>query len=221
MDGHGLWGDDDDPYIATAYQEGGTLSALMTELIPHTQEDLIRVMRDTTIGVIELHAQKVIHCDIKPSNVGLSQQATAKVLDLGLSCYQGSRVMPDMPSGGQIIITGSTLPYSDNSPLVRGTPGRSMPPEAYISDTPVLDSRDIWSIGVTAYAIFTKKFPFKTPPALSGALAYQQAAREKPEEISAAAAPEEIRRIVMAAIDPESKQRPNLQALFKSFEAAA
>jgi len=105
-------------------------------------ELLIKVCRDVTTGLKELHRQKIIHRDIKPHNVLIFLEETslgtipkAKLTDFGLS-----RVMDKRPDG----VTTS-----------RGNRGTDtyLPPEVYLhteGDMPfdLQPSFDIFSLGI-------------------------------------------------------------------------
>ncbi|MHC4547294.1 MAG: protein kinase domain-containing protein [Planctomycetota bacterium] len=135
------------------YVEGGSLQALLgtdRRLIPAQAADLARGI---LAGLKEAHAHDVVHGDLKPGNVLLSSDRTAKLVDFGLS-----RLMGDI-----------SLTHSDDLQLI-GTP-LYMAPEVVTGERPSAAS-DLWSAGVMLYRMLTGRFPFagKTLPALSHAV---------------------------------------------------
>ena len=76
---------EDVPFIVEEYLAGGTLSTRLTL-------GRIRASRDALdLGIVlagavgALHAARIIHCDIKPSNIGFTAAGVVKLLDFGLA----------------------------------------------------------------------------------------------------------------------------------------
>ncbi len=63
--------------------QGGTLASRLEPGLP--LGDVVGWMLQATCGVIEAHAQGVLHRDIKPDNLFLTDQGTVKVLDFGIA----------------------------------------------------------------------------------------------------------------------------------------
>jgi serine/threonine protein kinase/tetratricopeptide (TPR) repeat protein len=96
-------------------------------------------------GLRTAHAQRIIHCDIKPENIMISNSGQVKLLDFGLA--------------RQIAKPGSYVTYLSGSTGVSGTPGY-MAPEVMLEETPVAQS-DIFSFGVVLYEILSGTHPFR------------------------------------------------------------
>ncbi len=83
------------PLIVQEYLAGGTLtSRLRTE--PMSIPDILELGITLAEALHHLHGRGVIHCDIKPSNLGFTDQGVVKVLDFGLA-----RVVHETLGNGQ------------------------------------------------------------------------------------------------------------------------
>ncbi|KAG5913548.1 hypothetical protein E4U42_001018 [Claviceps africana] len=108
---------------------------------PYHDESCRCWFRDLLLGIEYLHAQGVIHRDIKPDNLLLSDDDVLKIVDFGVSeMFDKSDSMRVSKSAG--------------SPAF-------MPPELcgkhqHVSGT----AADIWSMGVTLYCLKYGKIPF-------------------------------------------------------------
>jgi eukaryotic-like serine/threonine-protein kinase len=71
------------PLIAMEYLEGRTLSHVMAESLTRDAARTIAVQ--IASGLVAAHAQQVVHGDLKPANVIVSADGTAKILDFGLA----------------------------------------------------------------------------------------------------------------------------------------
>ncbi|KAI6241491.1 Protein kinase domain-containing protein [Aphelenchoides fujianensis] len=130
----------DDPndnylYMVFEYVERRSLLELPTDT-PLDEETAWKYFRDTLKGLEYLHFQKIVHRDIKPSNLLLSETDCVKIADFGVSCEF---------EGIDAFLTGTA-----------GAPA-FMAPEALTGDG---RAQDIWSLGITLYALVYGKVPF-------------------------------------------------------------
>ncbi|KJK77652.1 hypothetical protein H634G_07391 [Metarhizium anisopliae BRIP 53293] len=114
---------------------------------PYNDESCRHWFRDLLLGIEYLHAQGVVHRDIKPDNLLLSDDEVLKIVDFGVS------EMFDKPENMRIS-------KSAGSPAF-------MPPELCGKHQEVSGkAADIWSMGVTLYCLKYGKIPFNRPTVL-------------------------------------------------------
>ncbi len=140
------------------------------------------------------HQFGVLHRDVKPANIFLSQQGghvMPKLIDFGLSKILDAEesASPTAPT------TGAGVPI--------GTP-HYMSPEQAIGE--VVDARcDVWSIGVVLYECLTGRPPYDAPtlPAL-----LMKIANERPRPVDERAdVPADVAAIVHRALEPDRDRR--------------
>jgi tRNA A-37 threonylcarbamoyl transferase component Bud32 len=72
--------------LITEYLEGGSLfDHLHKRGTKFTEERLINIALDMALGMNYLHAKKILHCDLKSSNILLDEHFNVKLADFGLS----------------------------------------------------------------------------------------------------------------------------------------
>jgi serine/threonine-protein kinase len=131
--------DDGQSFIAMACYDGETLKKKIARRTM-SLEDVVRVAIEVGEGLAKAHAKGIVHRDIKPDNVFITDDGTAKILDFGLAKL-----------AGQVRLTraSSTL----------GTVAYMSPEQAGGQE---IDTRtDIWSLGVVLYEMISGRLPFR------------------------------------------------------------
>lgn len=75
-------------YIQTEICKRGSLAAYFEQHcseVPLTEDQIWRILSDLIQGISYIHQQGVVHLDIKPANVFISQNGTLKIGDFGLA----------------------------------------------------------------------------------------------------------------------------------------
>jgi len=128
--------------IVMEYVEGGTLKDPLERQGPMTIEQAVPILDQIMRAFHDAHGAGVIHRDIKPQNIMLTQDGMVKVTDFGIAKLRQPDSGETVTQGGQ----GGTLKY--------------MSPEQ-ISNISAVDARsDLYSIGMTAYEMLAGDLPF-------------------------------------------------------------
>jgi len=129
---------EDEHFIAMACIEGENLQDRVSEG-PLPLDDALTITLQLTNALHEAHSKGVVHRDMKPSNVMISDKGHAILMDFGLAKLHGQT---------RITQEGTTL----------GTIGFMSPEQAEGKD---VDQRsDIWSLGVMLFEMITGRQPF-------------------------------------------------------------
>ncbi|CAH0713398.1 unnamed protein product, partial [Brenthis ino] len=171
---------EDQLYLVFQLLEGGPVIDIPSE--NPLSEDLARkYFRDAVLGVEYLHFQRIAHRDIKPANLLLGD-GRVQVADLG-ACGE-------LAGAGQL--SGAV-----------GTPAFRAP-----ESTDIGEAADIWSLGVTLYAMVTGKVPWIAPTAedlRKKILAEPLTFPTKPQ------VSKPLRRLLLKMLDKDSKNRATMQ----------
>src|SRR5689334_69456 len=137
-------------FIVMQYIEGETLAEKMSRE-PLSISTALAIIEQAAEGLGEAHAQSIVHRDIKPQNMMLTQRGQLKILDFGLAkqMLSGDSVDNEAPTQERLSTAGHvvrTMPY--------------MSPEQVRGD-PLTPSSDIFSLGITLYEALAGKHPFK------------------------------------------------------------
>ncbi|MDY5589733.1 MAG: Stk1 family PASTA domain-containing Ser/Thr kinase [Arcanobacterium sp.] len=175
------------PYIVMEYVKGRTVS----KLLGNGQALPINEAVQITVGVLSAleysHYEGIIHRDIKPGNIMITQDGKVKVMDFGIA---------------RAVADSSATMTSTNS--VVGT-AQYLSPEQARGE--VVDARsDLYSTGCLLYELLTGKPPFQGDSAV--AVAYQHVS-EQPKAPSSVAPdiPEAIDRVVMKSLAKKRDER--------------
>jgi eukaryotic-like serine/threonine-protein kinase len=130
------------PYLVMDYVEGLPLNRYCEENALSVNERL-KLFLQICSAVIYAHQNLIIHCDIKPSNIFITNDGVPKLLDFGIA----KLTAPDSPQ---------TL---DRHSTQMMTPEYASPEQ--ILGLPVTTAADIYSLGVVLYELLSGHRPFK------------------------------------------------------------
>jgi serine/threonine protein kinase len=136
---HEINEEEDESFIVMEHIEGRSLKEKILKK-PLDQGDSLNIAIQVAEGLEEAHKKGIIHRDIKPGNIMVTDNGQAKVMDFGLA-----KVL------GKSLITKEAK--------TMGT-GAYMSPEQ--AQGKAVDQRtDIWSLGVVMYEMLAGALPFK------------------------------------------------------------
>ncbi|MGB9779237.1 Stk1 family PASTA domain-containing Ser/Thr kinase [Caldanaerobacter sp.] len=173
-------------YIVMEYVKGHTLKEIIKENGgPLEIERAVNIARQVAKALDHAHKNKIIHRDIKPQNILITEDDVVKVTDFGIA---------RAANGATITYTGDVI----------GTAYYFSPEQAKGS---IVDERtDIYSLGIVLFEMLTGKVPFEGESPISVALKHIQEDIIPPSRFNEKV-PEELDKIVMKA----TQKDPNLR----------
>jgi serine/threonine protein kinase len=134
------------PYFVMEFVSGINLSQLVRRLGPLPVPEACSIARLAASALQYAHEQKVIHRDVKPSNLMITAEGEVKLLDLGLAQILELKVEDSLSRADQVL---GTLAY--------------MSPEQLSGRQQVTRQSDIYSLGVTLHELLTGQRPSEQP----------------------------------------------------------
>lgn len=138
--------DEQGDYLVLEWAAGGSLKDRLTKEGPLPEADVIAIARKIGSALAYAHGKGVIHRDLKPHNILLTEGGEPKLADFGLA-----RSVDDL--------TLSTSRAAAGSPLY-------MAPEQHNSSRDADARSDLYSFGKTLYQLATGKLPNSPDPRL-------------------------------------------------------
>lgn len=181
-------------YYVTAIRDGESLRTRLDRQRELPVAEAIRVMRDVADAIACAHAHGILHHELKPSRVVVSDSSAA-VTDIGVA-----PAIRFASASGSLTSTGFVL----------GTPGYTAP-ELAMAD-PQCDHRaDIYALGAVAYVLLSGQTPVGgTSP--QEVFAAQVLATPVPVSARRSAVPPALSSVVMACLEKRPADRPQTAA---------
>src|SRR5262249_30066367 len=128
-------------YLVLEYVDGPSAHALLNQFGRLSVGDAIHIVLDIARALEHAHSRNIVHRDIKPDNILITQSGVAKLADLGLA----KRI--DEASHLTAARQGFGTPYY-------------MPYEQAMNAKSVDGRSDIYALGATLYHLVTGELPF-------------------------------------------------------------
>lgn len=193
-------GDAGHPFLVMELIEGGTLRELLRERGPMPPHAVVAVLRPVLGGLGEAHRAGLVHRDVKPENVLISDDGEVKLVDFGLV-----RAIAEAGITSTSVILG-TASYLSPEQVAGGPTG---------------PRSDVYSAGIMAFELLTGTTPFKGDSAL--AVAQQRLDRDVPPPSSViAGVPPQFDAFIACATARNPDDRfPDASAMAEELEAIA
>jgi serine/threonine-protein kinase len=134
---------DGSQYIAMEFIEGVDCDKMLSRRGRIPEKEAVRIASQVARALSYAHSKRLVHRDIKPGNIIVASDGTAKLTDLGLAKSTSA-------TAAKLTQTGITM----------GTPHYISPEQAMGSRD--LDIRsDIYSLGATLYHLVAGRVPFE------------------------------------------------------------
>jgi eukaryotic-like serine/threonine-protein kinase len=137
-------------YIVMPFIEGRTLKQVISKQ-PLENLSALSIAIQVADAIASAHARGIIHRDIKPTNIIVSDQGYVRVLDFGLAKMMSLDTGEDGDKNAERTVTEIGVPY--------GTLGYGSPEQA--AGDRVDHRTDIFSLGVMIYEMVTGQKPFR------------------------------------------------------------
>ena len=187
--------DDGSRYIVMEYMPGGSLAKVIADESMLSERRSVTLVSSLCSALTELHSRDITHRDVKPGNVLLAEDGTAKLADFGLA-----RFIDPTTLSNPLTKTGDTL----------GTVAY-MAPEQLGATNKANARSDIYSLGVVFYQLVTGIMPVGNVRPLSEVrpeLAHFDAAVMRAIEAEPARRYESVREFGEALIRAHEDGRP-------------
>jgi serine/threonine-protein kinase len=174
--------------------EGHTLRDYLNEQGKLSISDGVKFLLPVLSALGAAHKLGIVHRDIKPENILISKEGRVKIADFGLA--KGPLLGSTMTAESSVIL--GSVSYLSPEQVQRG----------------IADSRsDVYSIGITAFEIFTGKKPFEGAEPIQ--IAYMHVNNRVPRisEI-VEGVPQALDDLIYRATSSDPDQRPRDAAIF-------
>lgn len=173
-------------FIVMELVEGKTLSELIEEKGRLDYKEAINITRQVASALSLAHKNQIVHRDIKPHNILITNTGVAKLADFGIA----KAVSASTIIGGNNKVMGSVHYFSPEQ--ARG---------AYVDER-----SDIYSLGIVLYEMLTGKVPFDGDNPISIALMHINDPMP-PVSAEVPGIPPQLEKIIMKATDKYQTNR--------------
>ncbi len=175
----------DTEYIVMEYVDGINLKQYLKKKDALSWKEALHFASQIARALSHAHSKGIVHMDIKPQNIMLPKDGTAKVADFGIAMVE------DAPEQGDSDEAVGSIHY--------------ISPEQARNEN--IDARtDIYSLGVVMYEMLTGKLPFDGNSAAEVAVQQYSVIPDAPSVLNPGI-PEELEEITLKAMQPDPSER--------------
>jgi len=176
-------------FIVMEFVNGGDLFDRVANHGAFTEPAAARLLLEVAGALALLHAQGMVHADIKPENMLLTDDGHIKLVDFGLSCEISSTAEK----------SDGTLAY--------------WAPELFTSPTP-RRPMDMWALGVVLFIMLTGEHPFDSRGTADNETLKYNIRKKKPD-FSCWTASTEARKLTSALLNKNPEERLTIEELLQ------
>ena len=173
-------------YIIMEYVAGCTLKEYIQHHARVSVQEAVKITIAIAEGLEHAHAMGIVHCDVKPHNILITDTGRIKVTDFGIA---------------RAINSAATMMYTNS---VMGSAHYISPEQA--SGKSINVSTDIYSLGVVLYELLTGEVPFLGETPVSVALQHVKDRVVAPR-IKNNLIPPQLEQVVLVALEKEPGKR--------------
>ncbi|MGV8040059.1 MAG: protein kinase [Thermoanaerobaculaceae bacterium] len=174
-------------FLSMELVEGGGLRGLLTEKGRLGADETVALGRQLAAALAHFHALGLVHRDVKPGNILIAPDGTAKLCDLGLT---------------RALQHGDTV---TESAMLMGTPAYMAPEQGLHPE--VSPAADVYALGLTLWECLSGEVPLKGDTALDTLMRRQKLA-PRPLRGSVPGCPPWLDRLLRQMLDPDPARRP-------------
>ncbi len=176
------------PFLVLEYAPGRTLKEIIEDHAPLDFNAAANYTAQILMALAHAHERGIIHRDVKPQNVIVSDSGVVKLTDFGIARD----------------ITATTLTFSGDKVL--GSVHYISPEQANGKDCSEMS--DIYSVGIMLFEMLTGKLPFEGDSAVAVALMHVQTELIIPDmNVDGAPIPPAFREIILRACEKDQNFR--------------
>jgi len=174
------------PYLVMPFLPGGTLKQRLGQPIPW--QEALRLLLPVADALAYAHAHNILHRDVKPSNILLTENNQPMLTDFGIA-----KIL-DLEDGQTLTATGVGV----------GTP-EYMSPEQGLGK-PVGPQADVYSLGVVLYELLTGRKPYTADTPMAVVLKHLHDPLPRPSQF-VKDLPEAVEKILLKALAKDPADR--------------
>ena len=174
-------------FIVMEYVRGGTLAERIEREGALPPAEAAALAGQVARALRAAHGRGIVHRDIKPQNVLLTEEGEVKVADFGIAKALDSK-------------------SHTSTGVVLGTPYYVAPEQ--VLNQPVSERSDLYSLGVVLYQMLTGEVPFEADTAWGVAMKHVQEEPHPPREVNPGV-PEGLNDLTMRLLAKDPDGRPS------------
>jgi len=182
---HDVGEEDNVSFIVMEYINGKTLKQVIKEDVRLSFEKTIDIALQIARALECAHKHNIIHRDIKPDNILITEDNIVKITDFGIAKIVDSTTMTNSNK-----VIGSVHYFSPEQAKGSSVDGRT----------------DIYSLGIVMYEMVAGRVPYEAENSISVAVMHIQVLAIPPKEIIKDI-PESINQVILKALEKEPSNR--------------